>query len=215
MTFSAIVRFWIRPDGCGYEKLWFATSHFAWLLSDCQFEAIHGLSRLMNLFPNQLATARELRRSGDRSRADRCLDFLLRTLRFYRSLVDLQIEDSSNIEDASFDVELNSREIEILESSRGLSLLETVNLLDSTLLQTFQAEAHDGFLAQAADLIMLADLVRVACNVYLLFAHPLLIWSRRPGVPFQDLDQLSQRAENIINWSRHNQHYLSSLWQEH
>lgn len=212
MSSSAVVRFWFRPDGCGYEKLWLATSHFAWLLSERQFEAIHGLSRVVNLFPNQLKAARELRRVGDPSRGDRCLDFLLGTLRFYRSLVDLQLEESRD--DESFDVELTSNELEILESTRGLSLLEAINLLETTLLHTFQADTQVAFLDQAADLIMLADYVRVACNVYLRFAHPLLIWSRRPDAPFQDPNVLAEKGDEIMTWARQNQHYLLSLWQD-
>ena len=212
MPFAAVVRFWIRPDGAGYERVWLTTSHFGWHLSDRQFEEVHGLSRVVNLFPNQLTNAKYLRATGDYDEANRCISFLLRLIRFYRSLLEQHQEEPRDESDAVFDLELNSDECEILDSTRGLTLQETFNLLEGSLQVLFSVDSQEAFLNAALDLISLADWVRVAANIYLLFAHPLLTWSRRPDVQFQDPDQLEQRARTILTWAQHNVHYLASLW---
>lgn len=213
MTFAAVVRFWFRQDRAGYAKLWLATSHFGWHLSERQFEVIHGLSRLVNLIPNQLANARELRESRQWEQANGCLEFLLRLLRFYRSLLDLHGEEQLNDDsDQGFDIELNADEMNLLESTRGLDLLETLNLLDACIQGLRNIGSQDEFLNQASDLVALADWVRLTANIYVIFAYPLLLWSRRPGVSFQDPDELTRRARTIMSWVQSNLHYLATQW---
>lgn len=213
MTFAAVVRFWFRQDRAGYSKLWLATSQFGWMLSEREFEVIHGISRFVNLIPNQLANARDLRQNRQWEQANDCIEFLLRILRFYRSLLDLHGDEQRNEDcDEGFEVELNADEMHILESTRGLDLFETLNLLESCTQGLLNVASQDDFVNQASDLVALADWVRLASNIYVIFAHPLLVWSRRPGAAFQDPDELRRRSETVMAWAQNNLHYLATQW---
>ena len=139
------------------------------------FESIHGVSRIVKLIPDKLATAIAINKENlldPKDDGSFLVDLVLKLLTFYQE----QVQKNFNCQKLS--------EIEALLEEECNKMMTLYNFLDilnqlSTELESFNAalptRENDVIKSQAEKVLRLADNLQIFCQVYLDLVHPALI----------------------------------------
>ena len=167
--------------------LFYPERNWKWELRLKNFEVVHGLSRIVRLLPDKIATALAIRREGHR---DEDGTFLIKLVEDLAKTFNERNQEAQAAQDAevpdelqSFRVLIGAAEVDAEVSGDDLSIL----LLDYTqklgTLQTLLRDSpEEDFVHQSQDLIYLSDDILLACHVFLDLIHPVWIDINRSGI---------------------------------
>ena len=138
------------------------------------FESIHGVSRIVKLIPDKLATAIAINKenlSDPKDDGSFLVDLVIKLLKFYQEQVQKNCEVKK-------DEELSEIKAKLQLEMKRYNFLDILNKLSDEL-KTFNDQLktrnNDVIKSQAEVVLKLADNLQIFCNVYLNFVHPSLI----------------------------------------
>ena len=211
MNHSIEIRFWPRLNLPGWKNAEVTTDMFQWRLSEAQFEEVHGLSRVVRLIPDKLATTfylhKEMPENPDPQYDKNFLIELVEKLLVHYEEVgqrrDLAALNNIANEEPSLEVKIGN---DLLENTQAIALPQTATLL-KTVLQTIkdyiQIETEVDYWEMTDEIVKIADKVREACDAYLDVVHPILISSRRAIRPGEaTVDELMYKLQEKLETKR-------------
>lgn len=197
-----------RVSGVGYGRAVIATQKFEWTVSERHFEEIHGLSRVVRLVPDKLATTfavlRDLLPYRD-EKEDFLINLVVKLCKTYEELsAARQSEDPLEVANCEFvfgeDGGVGNVDRESIDLSASVTLLKDSLLV----LRTFiDPDREADYFEEAYRVVGLADMLREVCMIYLDFVYPVLITSRRrPGESDETPDQRFERVNRLLTSRR-------------
>lgn len=195
------VTFVPRDGAVGFARAVLTSANFKWVVSERQFEEVHGLSRVVLLVPDKLATTCELLSESVPDPGfllnlvvDLCSRYVQTSSgRPSEPPVEESLADRAFVFDGNEDGPVGNE---------PASLTSAIAQLRSRLVAARNLAAEDRELdlcAAALPLVSLADSLRELCLVYLNFVHPVLIKSRRqPGLAEEAIQEQFQVTNRLL-----------------
>ena len=159
--------------------------NWRWELRLKNFEVVHGLSRVVRLLPDKIATALAIRRENHHGEDGTFLIKLVEDLaRLFEERNQAQsTQDEVPDELQSFNIKMGPGEVDAELSGDGLSvLLPDFTQKLGTLQTLLRNEPEEGFIQESQDLVNLSDDILLACHVFLDLIHPAWISINRLGL---------------------------------
>lgn len=193
MTFK--VCFWRSAENGGYDHSEVVTRRLGWKVGDRHFEAIHGVSRILTLLVDKFVAALEHASVEPLLTLQSLLTTYVQMAANDRLEIDPLLGDLSDEDyievDADDDDDDDDREIELVSFRASVMYIGWFVLrLTATVFD------RPVFCSEARRCLLFAEQVRNACDLYLLYAHPITVWSRRLDGP--RLEQLKQQKTQQI-----------------
>lgn len=196
-----------RDSGVGFARAQISTPNLDWTVSERHFEEIHGLSRVVLLIPDKLVTTFAVIQDLHLQRSDKdglfCIDLVLELCQKYidiaatRPVEQLLLPDTDGHVDYVFS---RGAGVAAAGSEQSLGFSSTLLVVRGAL-QTLRSlanpDSETDFFAAADRLVKFCDEIREACLVYLDFAHPVLIRSRRGEMFNVGEETVEQRFDRV------------------
>ena len=211
MNHAIEIRFWPRPNPPGWKNAEITTDMFQWRLSEAHFEEVHGLSRVVRLIPDKLATTFYLHKEmpenpGPQYDRTFLIELVEKLVVHYEELTkrrDPAALDNICNEEPSLEVRIGN---DLLEDTRAIALPQTATLL-KTVLQAIKdyirVEVEADYWEMTDEIVKIADKIREACDAYLDVVHPTLIRSRRLIRPDEaTVDELMHKLQDKLEAKR-------------
>lgn len=196
------VAFVPRDGAVGFARAVLTSANFKWVVSERQFEEVHGLSRVVLLVPDKLATTCELLRTESVPDPGFLINLVVDLCSRYVQTssgrpseppVEESLADRAFVFDGNEDGPVGNE---------PASLTSTIAQLRSRLVAARNLAVEDRELdlcAEALSLVSLADSLRELCLVYLNFVHPVLIKSRRqPGLTEEAIQEHFEVTNRLL-----------------
>lgn len=200
-----------RDQGVGFGRVQICTRSLQWTVSERHFEEIHGLSRVVLVIPDKVVTTFAVIQDLYPQRSENegfLIGLVLDLCRRYIDIAAARPVEQPFRPDADGHVEYTF-EFGVADPSdlavgneQSLGFHATLCALRDELaaLQPLAVpNGEDDYFVAADDLVKFCDEIREACLVYLEFAHPVLIRSRREGAADLGEVTVEQRFADIGN----------------
>jgi len=152
-----------------------------WFVGVISFEAIHGMSRVVRLIPEKLATAIVINNenlSDPKDDGSFLIDLVLKLVTFY-----LEQTKKTKLEEVSVADHGDCEYVDVTRRNQKFS--DVLNYLISRL-NTFKSKLHqrnrESIYNFALEILHLSDTILAFCTTYLEFVHPMLISIQRDGI---------------------------------
>ena len=205
----------LQENRPGYEYAELHTDHFNWRTGLVSFEVIHGLSRVVDLLPDKLATNRRIfdidpgnRNPGNRHDHGFLVQLVIDLLSHFRdkqrSRGEIQrgqptLSTIVTIADEDDGIESDHVDEVKLDLEGTLDKLAT-DLADVK--QLTQVAESEQYWDRALAVIESADRIRESCKVYLEFVHPFLVETRRLVDENEIVESIVPLIRNRLSRSR-------------
>ena len=203
-----------RDQGVGFARVQICTRSLQWTVSERHFEEIHGLSRVVLVIPDKVVTTFAVIQDLYPQRSDNegfLIGLVLDLCKRYIDIATARPVEQPFHPDGNGHVEYlfefgaaaaaDSSDVAV-GNEHPLGFHATLCALRDELaaLQPLAVpNGQDDYFVAADDLVKFCDEIREACLVYLEFAHPVLIRSRREGAADLGEDTVEQRFAAIGN----------------
>jgi hypothetical protein len=188
-------------DGDGRQRVTKATIscqkwNWKWTVSPRNFEVIHGMSRVVRLLPDKLATALAINAENHENDGTFLIGLVINLTRVY---VDLsEAGNGEGVSEGAHDlwVQVGAPEDDL---EHGQTLAEVVKGYEEKLQsnRTSLSERNiERFMQEGQHLVQLSDDLLLACHIYLDFIH--LVWIEINRVGRVNLDRIEERKRDLM-----------------
>jgi hypothetical protein len=188
-------------DGDGRQRITKATiscqkRNWKWTVSPRNFEVIHGMSRVVRLIPDKLATALAINVENHENDGTFLIGLVINLTRVYVDLSEANAEGGVSQGAHVLWTQIGAPEDDL---ENGLTLADTVvdyeEKLQSNRISLSERDI-DRFMQESEYLVQVSDDLLMACHIYLDFIHPVWIEVNRMGRV--DRERIGRRERDLL-----------------